>query len=648
MAKRTDVLTLRAVHHALLEQQPRGRRRRPLYRIPSLWLGSIGSPGVTVVEPFEFYARIIGELLEVPSQPIRRSPPTGGEWTADAVIYNVFVRTTTAFDHNGNGVLDLPVNQDGFRETGTFLKLIALLPYIKSLGANTIHLLPVTSIGHDGNKGSLGSPYAIRNPYELDQNLSEPVLGLDVNTEFRGCVEAAHHLGLRVVVEFVFRTAAKDSDWVREHPEWFYWIREAVEVRDPQHLDESKYGSPIFWKEELDRIHHDVNTHRLHALTPPHQIHRDFFTVPPDPNSIRHENGGYVGMTDGNQRVKIPGAFADWPPDDNQPPWGDVTYLRMYDHPEFNYIAYNTIRMYDSRLARREHANRSLWDRVVGIIPYYQKEFHIDGVMIDMGHALPNELKKEMIAAARGNDPDFAFWDEDFSISLRSKEEGYNSVIGFLWIDEHHPERVKDFVRKCAYEGWPIPSFATPESHNTPRAASRSGGIVYSRWSWVLNNFLPAIPFIHSGFELAETYPINTGLDFTVDQIRSFPSDRLPLFSEYAYDWARPESFTDWIRKISRIRKNYEKLVVSPDPSTIVPLECSNAHFLAFARSGKEQPVRVAIISNMNFVQAEHGAVQLPGAGSPVKDLISGEVIAVGHDHMTLTLAPGQSIVFEY
>ena len=143
------------------------------------------------------------------------------------MIYNVCVRTHgAAFDHNGNGELDLPVNSEGFRETGTFLKAMAMLPYIKRLGANTVHLLPITSIGHDGNKGTLGSPYAIRNPYELDETLGEPSLGLDVKTECKAFVEAAHRLGLRVVVEFVFRTAAKDGDWVKEHPEWLYWIKE--------------------------------------------------------------------------------------------------------------------------------------------------------------------------------------------------------------------------------------------------------------------------------------------------------------------------------------------------------------------------------------------------------------------------------------
>ena len=105
------------------------------------------------------------------------------------------------------------------------------------MGVNTIHLLPITSVGSDGNKGTLGSPYAIKNPYEIDPNLAEPNLGVGADNEFAAFVEAAHHLGMRVVVEFVFRTSAKDGDWVAEHPEWYYWIKAKIEDRLPgEHL----------------------------------------------------------------------------------------------------------------------------------------------------------------------------------------------------------------------------------------------------------------------------------------------------------------------------------------------------------------------------------------------------------------------------
>ncbi len=615
------------------------------YRVPALWLSPDGAGRFETVEPYAYYHDAVSKALAaVPPPP---SPHAGGEWTKNAVIYNMFVRTTAAFDHDGNGHLDLPVNADGFRETGTFVKAIAMLPYIRGLGANAVHLLPITSIGHDGNKGSLGSPYAIRNPYEIDENLSEPSLGLDAKTEFAAFVEAAHRFGLRVVVEFVFRTAAKDGDWVKEHPEWMYWIREEIALRDPQHQDESRYGSPLFTAPELERIHADVKAEHLGNLIPPHENYRKFFTRPPNPEHVAREGGRYIGKLDDGTRVKIPGAFADWPPDDNQPPWGDVTYLRMYTHPDFNYIGYNSIRMYDTRLAQPEFVNRPLWDKIVGIVPYYQETFGIDGVMIDMGHALPMQLKAEMVAAARKANPDFAFWDENFSITQKSRDEGYNAVFGYLWVDEHRPEKMKNFVKILALEGFPIPFFGTPENHNTPRAAARPGGVAYARWAFVVNAFLPAVPFIHSGYELAERYPINTGLDFTPEQIRQLPSEKLPLFSEYHYNWLSTEEMTSFIRSVLSIRARYARVVTDAHPASFQVPETAGESVLAFARVSRETGGRIVVAGNMDCASGTQYALRINADRGNVVDLLTGRSFPVHEKILQGHLGPGEFLVFE-
>ncbi|MEK9138797.1 MAG: alpha-amylase family glycosyl hydrolase [Bacteroidota bacterium] len=646
MTQGSPVSALELIEETLRRKLKETGKRRFTYYVPSVWGSATSKPRKIKVNPFNFCLNAVRNARK--GTPLRRGAPTGGEWTKDAVIYNMFVRTTTAFDHDGNGKLDLPVNSQGFRETGTFLKAIALLPYIKRLGANTIHLLPITSIGHDGNKGTLGSPYAIKNVYELDENQSELSLGLDAKTEFKAFVEAAHRLGFRVVVEFVFRTAARDADWVKEHPEWFYWIKEDIQVRDPQHHDEQRYGSPLFTHDELQRIHHEVREHRFDSLLPPHRVYRDFFTSPPQSEAVVKEDGRYIGVLPDRTRVKIPGAFADWPPDDNQPPWGDVTYLRMYDHSDFNYIAYNTIRMYDARLAQPQNINRPLWEKIVGIIPYYQREFHIDGVMIDMGHALPMELKAEMVKTARKFDPDFAFWDENFSITRKSREEGYNAVFGFTWIDQHHPSKMKALCKRLATDGFPIPFFATPENHNTPRAASRAGELAYAKWSWVVNCFLPGIPFIHSGFELAERYPINTGLDFTIEQLKQLPSEKLPLFSEYGYNWLSADQFPGWMAKLSNIRQKYHDIIVDSEPQSFVMLHENNDHTFAFARVHESGRQRLAVVANSNFIADESVTVKIETTKQHVVDLLSRKKIEVKDQHINITLTPGQCLVFEH
>ena len=86
---------------------------------------------------------------------------------------------------------------------------------------------------------------------------------------------------------------------------------------------------------------------------------------------------------------RIASAFSDWPPDDRQPAWSDVTYLKMHTHEAFNYIAYNTIRMYDSALERSSHLQHQPLERDCRYHPELSGEYQIDGAMIDMGHALP-------------------------------------------------------------------------------------------------------------------------------------------------------------------------------------------------------------------------------------------------------------------
>ncbi len=247
-------------------------KKKYKYYIPSLWM-DFNSGFIDVsVDPSLFFKTKIDGILKIDNYVRNNKSCLNGNWSSKASVYNIFVRLTTAYDHNCNGEIDLPINESGWRETGTFLKTLALLPYFKYLGVNTLHLLPITSIGRDGNKGELGSPYAIRNPYQIDQSLAEVNINLDINTQFLAFVEAAKRMGFRIILEFVFRTSAKDADWIVENPEWFYWIKDDVELRHPKDTNEQKYGSPIFTKEELDNIHLLVNEKKMDCVPEPHGV----------------------------------------------------------------------------------------------------------------------------------------------------------------------------------------------------------------------------------------------------------------------------------------------------------------------------------------------------------------------------------------
>jgi starch synthase (maltosyl-transferring) len=633
--------TLNLIRQKLTQALDAGKGEDTPYAVPGLWLDPDGAPARRSVNPYRFLLNSLEWIEGQPQEPLIAGAEHG-EWSQHAAIYNVLVRAATGFDHDGDGRLGIDPIGDGWMETGTFLKTIALLPFIKQLGFNTVHLLPITAIGQDGNKGTLGSPYAIRNPYHIDPRLAEPALGLDAETEFAAFVEAAHHLDLRVVVEFVFRTASKDADWAAEHPEWLYWIRADVPDREPGSQREDAYGAPIFTEEELTQIEALALHRGDRDLIPPHAVYREMFTPPPQ--QVEMVDGRWIGtLADGTQ-ARIPGAFADWPPDDPQPPWGDVTYLRLYDHPAFNYIAYNTVRMYDRRLARPEHAVEPLWERIVGILPHYQRTFGIDGVMIDMGHALPMALKQRMVDATRRINPDFAFWDENFTIAQQSRDEGYNAVIGNFWWMAYRPQKLVDeMLRTCAQTGYPIPFFAAPESHNTPRAAARPGGLAYARTMWALGCLLPALPFCHAGFEVGELLPVNTGLDFLPEELADYPSEKLALFSQAAYGWENAPNLVDWIRRTLAIRARYADLIIDPDPATFDLLETDNAHVWAIVRQQGERAI--GIVFNLDWEKAQPFSVHLPTSRSRISDLLSDEEFGLEEGWLRTEFGPSHCVI---
>ena len=111
------------------------------------------------------------------------------------VIYQVFPR-----NHGPNGRL---------------ADVTADLPRIAALGVDVVYLMPIHPIGVVGRKGSMGSPYAIR-----DYRTMDPELGTDA--DFDELVATAHGLGLKVMLDVVFNHTSPDSVLVAEHPDFFH------------------------------------------------------------------------------------------------------------------------------------------------------------------------------------------------------------------------------------------------------------------------------------------------------------------------------------------------------------------------------------------------------------------------------------------
>ncbi len=641
MASQSALETL----HRRLKELEREHGRSSDYLVPGLWTEDSRGQSIVAVNPFRFYRTCIETILFGKD----RTPETradGGEWSREAIVYNMFIRHTAAFDHNGDERVSVEASREGLRETGTFLKAIALLPYISRLKCDTVHLLPVASIGRDGRKGSLGSPFAVRNPYTLEETLSEPVLDLDVDTQFAAFVEAVHRMGMRVVLEFVLRTAAKDSDWIPGHPEWFYWIRDDIPDRDPGEMDPRKFGPPLFDEKEIGTITERVSNHDFDDLPEPPPVYRDMFG--PIPVKVEKSNGRYIGFGPGGERLRIPGAFADWPPMDVQPPWTDVTYLRLYDAPGFNYMAYNTLRMYAGKLARKEHVVEDLWEKILGIIPHYQKAFAIDGVMIDMGHAMPGALKTRLVELTRSINPSFALWEESFDLDEQSQFEGSNLAVGGLWKVQHSPRELRQFLERLASRGTPLPFFGTPETHNTHRAAARNGGIRFSRLCWIMNCFLPGVPFIHQGFELGATLPVNTGLDFTSEELDRFPASILPLYSEAQLPWGSTETLLETIPAILELRNHFSNAIQDTSSQSFGILPTSHEKLIAFQRTAKDRKRYVLIVCNLDFDRVVEGEVHLSADTEDVESVLTGEKFATPRGILRYRFQQGEGLICKY
>lgn len=93
------------------------------------------------------------------------------------------------------------------------------LSHIREMGFDYVYLLPIHPIGIEGRKGTLGSPYAIRNYDAVD-----PAYG--TMEDFMNLIERAHACGLKVMMDIVIHHSACDHPWVKEHPEFYHHDRQ--------------------------------------------------------------------------------------------------------------------------------------------------------------------------------------------------------------------------------------------------------------------------------------------------------------------------------------------------------------------------------------------------------------------------------------
>jgi len=85
----------------------------------------------------------------------------------NAIIYVINMRTFGAQDINKDGIIDVSEGE----ESGNFLNAISRLDELQAMGINTLHVMPIMSVGKTKALGTAGSLYAASSFNQLNPQL---------------------------------------------------------------------------------------------------------------------------------------------------------------------------------------------------------------------------------------------------------------------------------------------------------------------------------------------------------------------------------------------------------------------------------------------------------------------------------------------
>lgn len=114
-----------------------------------------------------------------------------------AVIYSLNMRTFNADDKNGNGIIEFSQGE----VSGSFINAIERLNEIKSLGINTLHVLPITPVGKIKALGTAGSLYAMADFASLNMQLSDIQSELSLKDQAKKFIDECHKRNIKVIVD---------------------------------------------------------------------------------------------------------------------------------------------------------------------------------------------------------------------------------------------------------------------------------------------------------------------------------------------------------------------------------------------------------------------------------------------------------------
>src|SRR3989442_7446165 len=106
------------------------------------------------------------------------------DWVRDGLIYEIYPRDLSP--------------------EGNFDGITAQLDRLKELGVTILWLMPIHPIGQEKKKGTIGSPYAVRDYYAINS-------GYGTKADLKRLISEAHRRSLKVVIDIVANHTSWDS-----------------------------------------------------------------------------------------------------------------------------------------------------------------------------------------------------------------------------------------------------------------------------------------------------------------------------------------------------------------------------------------------------------------------------------------------------